>query len=419
MKKTMILTAIFFGMFLTSLNAHSNYYSDINVNYFYGALEPYGEWIDIGYDDYVWRPYKSDYNWKPYTEGRWEWTRHGWYWVSYEPFGWATFHYGRWYFDDYYGWVWMPDNVWAPAWVEWRYNDTYIGWAPLPPYARYNHGHGIYFSISWHSGFTYWNFVNYKHFVSSDIHHHCVERNYVKNIYNKTKYRTNYFEDKDRLVNGGISRKYVESRIGRKLSTREISRTNNYNEYNSNDIRKRSNIVDFKPSEAAIKNSTFDSRNVKKGNTLKSLDSEKIVINRRNTEIEKNVNREKSVDDKILRKSDNSGKNDNKIEKNVPRTETKDSREIKRNIEKPVNKTSPSTSKKEVEKSSGNYEIKKKSELKRDVINKNKVETRGSTKNVEKKSTVTDSKPIVKKDTERSVEKKTSSKTEEKTRTRK
>ena len=101
MKKLMLISAIFFGIFISSASAHSKYYLDIDVNYFYGSLEPYGEWIEIGYDDYVWRPYKSDYNWRPYSDGRWEWTRNGWYWVSYEPFGWATYHYGRWYFDDY------------------------------------------------------------------------------------------------------------------------------------------------------------------------------------------------------------------------------------------------------------------------------------------------------------------------------
>ncbi|MCX7916289.1 MAG: hypothetical protein N3A53_08330, partial [Verrucomicrobiae bacterium] len=50
-----------------------------------------------------------------------------------EPFGWAVFHYGRWYYDDYYGWIWIPDRIWGPAWVEWRETETYVGWAPLLP----------------------------------------------------------------------------------------------------------------------------------------------------------------------------------------------------------------------------------------------------------------------------------------------
>jgi hypothetical protein len=31
------------------------------------------------------------------------------------------------------GWVWLPGNVYSPAWVEMRENDSYIAWAPVPP----------------------------------------------------------------------------------------------------------------------------------------------------------------------------------------------------------------------------------------------------------------------------------------------
>jgi len=50
-----------------------------------------------------------------------------------EPWGWATYHYGRWVNLDGTGWCWVPGYTWAPAWVSWRYGDGYCGWAPLPP----------------------------------------------------------------------------------------------------------------------------------------------------------------------------------------------------------------------------------------------------------------------------------------------
>ena len=31
------------------------------------------------------------------------------------------------------GWFWIPGDEWAPAWVDWRYSNDYVGWAPLPP----------------------------------------------------------------------------------------------------------------------------------------------------------------------------------------------------------------------------------------------------------------------------------------------
>lgn len=48
--------------------------------------------------------------------------------MSYDPFGWATSHYGRWVFQN--RWVWVPSTDWAPAWVSWRQADGVVGWAP-------------------------------------------------------------------------------------------------------------------------------------------------------------------------------------------------------------------------------------------------------------------------------------------------
>lgn len=304
MKKLMILTIIALFTVAGKTDAKTIVRTDIDVDFFYSSLEPYGEWLDVGYGDFVWRPYNSDYDWSPYADGRWEWTRHGWYWVSYEPFGWATYHYGRWYYDDYYGWLWMPDSEWGPAWVEWRYDDVYVGWAPLPPYAKFNWRSGIYFSISWHSAYNHWNFVQYNHFVSHNIHTHFVHKNYVKNIFNSTKYRTNYFADNNRIVNGGVSRRLVERKIGRKLNTKIISRTEKYNNYNSRDIKTRKGIVDYRPSERSVNNATFDKTRVTKGRTLTSLKNDKIVLNKRNSSTQNvEMNRNSSNNTRTIQKS--------------------------------------------------------------------------------------------------------------------
>jgi hypothetical protein len=52
-------------------------------------------------------------------------------WISSESFGWATYHYGRWFYDELRGWVWKPGSQWGPAWVSWQANDRYVGWSPL------------------------------------------------------------------------------------------------------------------------------------------------------------------------------------------------------------------------------------------------------------------------------------------------
>lgn len=118
----------------------------ISVGYstFYNKLEPYGDWIETGDYGYVFHPREAaSLRWRPYTDGRWVYTDAGWTWISEEPFGWATYHYGRWTRLRGIGWVWVPGNQWAPAWVSWRKSSDYVGWAPLPPEARFDQRTGI------------------------------------------------------------------------------------------------------------------------------------------------------------------------------------------------------------------------------------------------------------------------------------
>ena len=105
---------------------------------FYDRLQSDGQWFNDPTYGLIWQPSvaSSDQNWRPYTDGRWAYTDRGWTWISNENFGWATYHYGRWARLNDKGWVWVPGNTWAPAWVSWRESDDYVGWAPLPPEAQ-------------------------------------------------------------------------------------------------------------------------------------------------------------------------------------------------------------------------------------------------------------------------------------------
>ena len=100
---------------------------------FYDALSDQGTWVQSSDYGYVWQPEVTDPDWAPYTEGNWVYSDDGWTWVSVEPWGWATYHYGRWVNLNGTGWCWVPGYRWAPAWVSWRYGHGYCGWAPLPP----------------------------------------------------------------------------------------------------------------------------------------------------------------------------------------------------------------------------------------------------------------------------------------------
>src|SRR6478672_6870635 len=107
--------------------------ADVSINFFYDNLNG-GNWYEVADYGYVWQPdAATNSDWRPYTDGYWAYTDVGWTWVSYEDFGWATYHYGRWIRLEDYGWCWVPGYEWGPAWVSWRTGGDYIGWAPLPP----------------------------------------------------------------------------------------------------------------------------------------------------------------------------------------------------------------------------------------------------------------------------------------------
>ncbi|MEN9798248.1 MAG: hypothetical protein RL653_1944 [Pseudomonadota bacterium] len=120
----------------THATAQGVYVSDGGPRDFTTALSPYGDWVMTSGWGAAWRPWPSVVgpDFVPYvTGGRWVSTGYGWMFVTGWSWGWAPFHYGRWFFDPVWGWLWLPGNAWAPAWVEWRYGGGYVGWAPLGP----------------------------------------------------------------------------------------------------------------------------------------------------------------------------------------------------------------------------------------------------------------------------------------------
>jgi hypothetical protein len=128
---------IFFACALTllgSIFAPTARSQDVSIDFFYNNIDG-GNWIEVGDYGYCWQPdvAASDRSWRPYADGYWAYTDLGWTWVSYEDWGWATYHYGRWLKLSDQGWVWVPGYRWGPAWVSWRFGGGYAGWAPLPP----------------------------------------------------------------------------------------------------------------------------------------------------------------------------------------------------------------------------------------------------------------------------------------------
>ncbi len=103
---------------------------------FYGELARHGDWVALAPYGRVWRPSVAvvGADFYPYfTAGHWVSTADGWSWQSEWSWGWLPFHHGRWVQSPSEGWVWVPGDEWAPAWVEWRAGGGLVGWVPLGP----------------------------------------------------------------------------------------------------------------------------------------------------------------------------------------------------------------------------------------------------------------------------------------------
>jgi hypothetical protein len=168
MKRILLAVAALVLLFPALRQAEAR--TDISIDFFYDNIGDGGNWIEAGEYGYCWQPNVavSNTSWRPYADGYWAYTDVGWTWVSYEDFGWATYHYGRWVRLKGRGWVWAPGREWGPAWVSWRTGGDYVGWAPLPP----RRGGDIYVDFSpitsrvdidFDIGPAYYNFIDVRY----------------------------------------------------------------------------------------------------------------------------------------------------------------------------------------------------------------------------------------------------------------
>ena len=226
---------------------------------FYRKLEPYGDWMETGDYGYVFQPRQAaqSRDWRPYTNGHWVYTDAGWTWISDEQFGWATYHYGRWIRLRSVGWVWVPGEYWAPAWVSWRKGNDYVGWAPLPPEAQFDRQTGIrnwadnYYDI----GPEQYAFVPASEFGRKVTPREIVpiERNVT--IINQTTNVTNITYNNSVIVDRGPSYDDLRSRSRQPIERFRLERRQ---DFNTGTPVFRGDVValptmDFRPAERAAR----------------------------------------------------------------------------------------------------------------------------------------------------------------------
>jgi hypothetical protein len=208
-----------FAGLLVSQKATAASHNGVSFQIFYDELAPYGDWVRDARHGYIWLP-AVDQNFHPYgTDGHWVMTEYGNTWVSYFDWGWAPFHYGRWYFDDFFqSWAWVPGYQWGPAWVNWRTGGGYYGWAPLGPGASFN-------MVGNYSSF-HWVFL-----PRHRIYHHHAYRYYAPHrtrvrIYNNTTIINNTYVYNNQTYISGPSRSELQQVTHRNVPVYQVQASN-------------------------------------------------------------------------------------------------------------------------------------------------------------------------------------------------
>jgi len=201
-------------------------HAEITVEAFYEPLESYGDWIEVGDYGYCWQPRDIASEWRPYTVGEWVYTDAGWTWDSDEPYGWATYHYGRWAHLARHGWVWVPDTEWGPSWVSWRHGDRYTGWAPLPPESHVSVGVSLggwvdaYFDV----GPTAYSFVETRYLGAPRLASVLVPPRQNITVINETRNVTNISVVNNVVINNGPDYNLVAQRAERPIRKLRLAR---------------------------------------------------------------------------------------------------------------------------------------------------------------------------------------------------
>jgi hypothetical protein len=202
----------------------------VGVDFFYNRLAPYGYWVDRPSYGWCWVPRHIRHHWRPYMYGHWVWTDYGWTWVSSssEPYGWATYHYGRWNMDPDYGWEWVPGTDWGPSWVSWRQGGDYVGWAALPPEVGWGGGGLVTTGFDLNTGIDpgRYCFTRGRNFLAANVSSYIDPPAQNVTIINNTTNYTGYRSEGGRVFAQGVPVQQIQQVTGQPVRQYRLAALN-------------------------------------------------------------------------------------------------------------------------------------------------------------------------------------------------
>jgi len=176
--------------------------------------------------------------------------------------------------------------------------------------------------------------VSYGHFNHYNLHNYYVHNNHVNKFFKKTKYRTNYYYDGNRIVNGGVNRTYVERKGGYRIANRNIEQSNNLSSFNERGRDADSKIRVYRPSGSdRSKYAKVDRSGIVKAKRKTSLKIDKIISrDRANSAVQRGSDAkvEKNNEKNVLKRGQHSDQN-----RDAPKSTNKINNKSRENSQSP------------------------------------------------------------------------------------
>lgn len=266
----------------------------------------------------------------PYTNGEWIYTDEGWYFKAPTPHEELTSHYGRWTQDEKLGWVWLPGSVWSPAWVEWKENEDYVAWTPLPP-STYIKEDGTIDAPTVEDENKY-VVIEKKHIINPPYYkyRYFYKENKNKIMIKEMEKREGVMVKNKTIINKGPDVKNIEKHSGKKIEKVKIKKVKNKNEVGSKDDVISVYTPKFKKVKKKEKNKEKNKVTVSKPNSYETYEDDEEV-----NEEDKEIKKEEKGKGKQLKKEDKEIKKEvKKEEKEIKKEIKKEDKEIKKESKK-------------------------------------------------------------------------------------
>jgi hypothetical protein len=164
---------------------------------------------------------------KPYSNGQWINTEDGWYFKAPTPAEEITSHYGRWTQNDRLGWLWVPGRVWSPAWVDWRENDDYVAWTPVPPHVYLS---GSTLNVPAIDDENKYVIIEKKNFTEPQLYKYMYLENKNKIMIKEMKKVDGVMIVNRTVINKGPEVSVIEKKTGKTIEKVKLNKSDNRND---------------------------------------------------------------------------------------------------------------------------------------------------------------------------------------------